>query len=297
MSDAVLIREAASIGLDERVARLLPLLPILTWAWAEAEITDAERERFLRIARSRFELEELAWPTLERWLAHKQAPGFSVRGRNVVIALVRRQRGKWVAPVTQADLVDLCRTVGRAITSLYGLRRLVRTEGEALVELVAVFADRSGPVWPVLGTDPGDESTTGMQDDEDPPTDVGLAPPLRPSAFGVAPGFPAATAAPRPASVQLTRVDAGISAVVEGSGEITVGRTRNNTVQILDDGEVSRHHCRLYDRDGAWFVEDMGSMNGTRVNGELVRVRQLFGGEELVIGNTLYRFDVVFPSR
>ena len=47
-------------------------------------------------------------------------------------------------------------------------------------------------------------------------------------------------------------------------------------------------------QDGAWFAEDLGSMNGTRVNGELIRRKQLFGGEELVIGNTLYRFDMQF---
>lgn len=295
MSDAVLIREAASIGLDERVARLLPLLPILTWVWSAGEITEAEAAQFMRVARTRFELEELAWPTLERWLAHKQASGFSVRGRNVVIALVRRQRGKWIAPLGQEDLVDLSRAVARAVTSLYGLRRMVRSEGEALAEMVAIFADRPGPVWPALGTDPGDDATDGVEDEADPPTDVGVALPPRPRLVGVGRAVPAVPTR-RPVAVQLTRMDAGITAIVEGSGEISVGRTRNNTFQILDDGEVSRHHCRLFDRDGAWFVEDLGSMNGTRVNGEIVRLRQIFGGEELVIGNTIYRFEARFGA-
>lgn len=43
---------------------------------------------------------------------------------------------------------------------------------------------------------------------------------------------------------------------------ITVGRDPDNKV-CLDLGVLSRHHAKIYFRDGAWFVEDLDSANGT----------------------------------
>ena len=52
----------------------------------------------------------------------------------------------------------------------------------------------------------------------------------------------------------------------------TVGRTDGNDLQIDEEG-ISRRHCRVFYEDGTWFVEDMGSTNGVRVNGTKVTGR------------------------
>lgn len=78
------------------------------------------------------------------------------------------------------------------------------------------------------------------------------------------------------------------------TGEVfTVGRGRDNDLQIKNDSKVSRFHCKVYRRGANYYLEDNKSSNGTMVNGELISERRLFGGEELVIGETFFRFRVM----
>jgi len=78
------------------------------------------------------------------------------------------------------------------------------------------------------------------------------------------------------------------------TGEVfTIGRGRDNDLQIKNDSKVSRFHCKLYRRGANFYLEDNKSSNGTMVNGELISERRLFGGEELVIGETFFRFRVM----
>jgi hypothetical protein len=78
------------------------------------------------------------------------------------------------------------------------------------------------------------------------------------------------------------------------TGEVfTVGRGRDNDLQIKNDSKVSRFHCKLYRRGSNYYLEDNKSSNGTMVNGELISERRLFGGEEVVIGETFFRFRVM----
>jgi pSer/pThr/pTyr-binding forkhead associated (FHA) protein len=70
----------------------------------------------------------------------------------------------------------------------------------------------------------------------------------------------------------------------------TVGRSTESDV-FLDDVTVSRKHA-VFDRrtGGAWFVRDVGSLNGTYVNGEQVDETKLASGDEVQIG----RFKLMF---
>ncbi len=51
--------------------------------------------------------------------------------------------------------------------------------------------------------------------------------------------------------------------------EISIGRQDGNTIR-LTERNVSRKHCRLVRKDGTVLVEDLGSFNGVRVNGERI---------------------------
>jgi len=78
------------------------------------------------------------------------------------------------------------------------------------------------------------------------------------------------------------------------TGEVlTVGRGRDNDIQIKNDSKVSRFHCKLFRRGGNFYIEDNKSSNGTLVNGELITERRLFGGEEVIIGETFFRFRIM----
>ena len=75
--------------------------------------------------------------------------------------------------------------------------------------------------------------------------------------------------------------------------QLTVGRGRENDIQIKNDSKVSRYHCRIARRGNNFYIEDVKSSNGTLVNGELVTERRLFGGEEVIIGETFFRFRIL----
>jgi hypothetical protein len=79
-------------------------------------------------------------------------------------------------------------------------------------------------------------------------------------------------------------------AIPEGPDGLRVGRGRGNDV-ALRDSKASRAHLRLRRAGPAVVVDDLGSANGTLVNGELIEApRRLYGGEELIVGQTFLRF-------
>jgi pSer/pThr/pTyr-binding forkhead associated (FHA) protein len=77
--------------------------------------------------------------------------------------------------------------------------------------------------------------------------------------------------------------NAGSTFLLE-EGSTTVGRNTDSSI-FLDDITVSRAHA-IFDRreDASWFVRDVGSLNGTYVNGEQVDETKLASGDEVQIG-------------
>jgi len=75
-----------------------------------------------------------------------------------------------------------------------------------------------------------------------------------------------------------------------GEETITVGRTPESTI-VLADPNVSRQHAEIRPRGATYLVVDLGSTNGTRVNGIRVDQHELIDGDELVFGNTRMRFE------
>jgi pSer/pThr/pTyr-binding forkhead associated (FHA) protein len=73
---------------------------------------------------------------------------------------------------------------------------------------------------------------------------------------------------------------------------VTVGRGAPNDIQLDSDEFASSHHARIEPRrDGVW-VEDIGSTNGTYVNGtRLERPQQLTPGDVVRIGETDLRYE------
>jgi pSer/pThr/pTyr-binding forkhead associated (FHA) protein len=70
--------------------------------------------------------------------------------------------------------------------------------------------------------------------------------------------------------------------------EITVGRGGGCGIVLGDDTFVSQVHARLYRRDGDAFVEDLGSRNGTFVNGEPIGgATRLRRGDQVQFGSTV----------
>lgn len=76
-----------------------------------------------------------------------------------------------------------------------------------------------------------------------------------------------------------------------GGALIGIGRASDNDV-ILDDPMVSRHHCQLKLQHGAYSFADLGSRNGSMVNGQPVTQVALGPGDLIRIGDTEIEFGV-----
>src|SRR5262245_64747159 len=63
-----------------------------------------------------------------------------------------------------------------------------------------------------------------------------------------------------------------------------VGRAKGNAVRV-PSADVSRQHCRIEIKDGIVTVEDLGSVNGTFVNGEQIELKKVLRpGDRLEVG-------------
>jgi hypothetical protein len=83
-------------------------------------------------------------------------------------------------------------------------------------------------------------------------------------------------------------LDAG--AEVELQGWVTFGRSPSSDVS-LDDGFVSSTHARISSRGQYFFIEDLGSTNGTFVNEKRVSEAQLRPDARVRIGETTFRYE------
>ena len=73
--------------------------------------------------------------------------------------------------------------------------------------------------------------------------------------------------------------------------ELFIGRDLSNDI-VINDPEISRRHARLYIQNGAFVLEDLGSTNGSSVNGQrLVSPYTLHPGEVITLGE---RITLVF---
>lgn len=73
------------------------------------------------------------------------------------------------------------------------------------------------------------------------------------------------------------------------TGEVKAGRLADNAIQ-LKVSEASRHHCRFFEEKGSWFVEDLGSSNGTLVNGRKVSKFELQDGDVIGVGTATMKY-------
>lgn len=91
--------------------------------------------------------------------------------------------------------------------------------------------------------------------------------------------------------LSVTMPGAGAAEIFPFSGDVmSLGRGRNNDIQIKNDGKISRYHCRIFRRGDEFIVEDNKSSNGTLVDGKLVTRQPLTGGELVQIGETRVEF-------
>ncbi len=91
------------------------------------------------------------------------------------------------------------------------------------------------------------------------------------------------------------RVSSGSGEAEEFSfdgGEVRLGRTADNDV-VIKDPSSSRSHARVYEEDGRYFVEDLKSANGTKLNTRSLKAPvEIKSGDRIVIGDVTLLFSL-----
>jgi pSer/pThr/pTyr-binding forkhead associated (FHA) protein len=80
---------------------------------------------------------------------------------------------------------------------------------------------------------------------------------------------------------------------VEG-GKVVLGRSKDCDVQV-EDANVSRRHAELRREGPSWWLVDLGSTNGTELNGKRVQRVKLSDGDTITLGATELVFEKVAP--
>ncbi len=84
--------------------------------------------------------------------------------------------------------------------------------------------------------------------------------------------------------LQIHYVDLGVQRLADLKGEMSVGRTEGNDL-VLNHPSVSRKHAKFEPRNGAWWIVDLKSTNGVKVNGNLITEAPVNTGDKISIGS------------
>ena len=80
--------------------------------------------------------------------------------------------------------------------------------------------------------------------------------------------------------------------LVVGPAGVTLGRSRQCDV-VLDDPNVSREHAEIRPRGGSWVLTDLGSTNGSCLNGRRIESPEVIKtGDEIELGTSVIRFEL-----
>lgn len=92
----------------------------------------------------------------------------------------------------------------------------------------------------------------------------------------------------RPRNLVVTHGSLQGTVLPLGSAQVTIGRAADCTL-VVDDDYASSHHARLYQTEGRWIVEDLGSTNGTWIDRTRITGPTLLEiGSPLRIGRTVF---------
>jgi len=85
--------------------------------------------------------------------------------------------------------------------------------------------------------------------------------------------------------VIMTGKNTGVFVPVDEGKTVTLGRGDDCEI-ILADPHVSRRHCQFKGQEKFCVLTDLGSGNGTKVNGQRIESKQLASGDVIKLGNT-----------
>ncbi|MBD3320459.1 MAG: anti-sigma factor antagonist [Chitinivibrionales bacterium] len=93
------------------------------------------------------------------------------------------------------------------------------------------------------------------------------------------------------ATFTLFRDGRDLGSYIINRDEISIGRSRSNTISIANNA-ISRHHVRIARKNGKYVLSDLGSLNGTYINGNRVDSAELSNNDKI----SICTYDIIYKS-
>jgi hypothetical protein len=123
LQDPALIKELQDLGFTPDTVILLPVVPVLEMAWAENEITSAERHLLVKFARSRGVVEHTAADEqLTQWMTDRPDETVFRGAGRLIAAMLASGVSQPGGPLTADELVAYCEEIASASGGLLGMR-------------------------------------------------------------------------------------------------------------------------------------------------------------------------------
>ena len=276
MSESNIEDALTALGMDKTSFRALPLLPLVQVAWADGRIQDEERALILDIAKNTYKLSDEGMLLLNNWLHHPPSRDYVKRGQETLTALCRRERAAHPERNLLADVIILAEQVAAAAGGFFGIGAVTRAETEALRTIAKALSIPTEMAWVA----PSDQTSI---------SDMAI------DAGRITVEFHTDELQSIKSKGRLVQRDhiVGLQSCPVNRDGITIGRWSQVEIQISYDGTVSRRHCRVFEENRRFYVEDLESAQGTWVNNERVLKRRLLGGEEIRVGITRFTFELI----
>jgi len=140
--DPVLLQELEALGFTPETVILLPIVPIVQVAWAEAGVSDEERALILQFARERgVESGTAADRQLQHWLAERPSDDVFSRAARLIRAMLDHPEGQ-AKPLSIDDLVHRCEEIAAASGGILGFGKISGEERALLGRIQTALKGR-----------------------------------------------------------------------------------------------------------------------------------------------------------
>lgn len=268
------IRQLAEIGMDDLSYKAVALLPLVQVAWADGAIQDAEQELISKLAQERFAVGEEGVRLVEDWLKYAPSEEYYRRGVEALVTLVTKDGEHGLGDDVLTELVDHARQVAKSAGGLFGIGSVSRSEAATIDQLARSLADGA----------------------------AGKGPPPLPKTFSDKKGRVTITFA-NTMTLDMAGTKGGVlepDPMFGMSGRIpvdrqgvTIGSDDRADLRVEDDSEMSGLHCRFYEENRKFYVQDLDSETGTFVGKERIARRRLIGGEVIHVGQVVLTFKLL----
>jgi hypothetical protein len=142
LQNPAMLLELRALGFTPETIALLPLVPMLQVAWANAGISDEERAMIVNLARTRgIAAGSVADHQLSEWLEHRPSEDTFHKADRLIRAIIDSPGGG-ALHMSADELIALCDRIAHASGGIFGIGRVSREERDALAEIAAAIKNR-----------------------------------------------------------------------------------------------------------------------------------------------------------